>query len=210
VRFRIEFMEGSLRLRGSSLFFGLVVISLAARNHAQTAPADQGTVLKAQARAVVVDVVVTKSNNEQVPGLHKQDFTVLEDGKPQAIDFFEEHTAKSVPPGALPPLPAMPPDVYTNVPPAPESDAVNVLLLDSLNTAKQDQSYVHKQILNFLKNMQPGIRVAIFTLGSKLRFVQGFTTDSSVLLAALNDKKNGFFTQTNPSFRSRSDVADDQ
>ena len=166
-------------------------------------------VLKANARAVVVDVVVTKGE-EPVAALHKQDFEVIEDGKPQTIDFFEEHKAKTLPPGALQPLPPMPPNVYTNVPPAPESDAVNVLLLDSLNTEKQDQVFVHQQILDFLKTMQPGTRAAIFTLGSKLRFVQGFTTDSSALTAALNDKKNGFFAEKDYPYRSRSDQADDQ
>ena len=102
-------------------------------------------------------------------------------------------------------MPQMPPNVYTNVPPVPESDAVNVLLLDSLNTEKTDQVYVHKQILNFLKSMQPGVRCAIFILGSKLRFVQGFTTDTSQLIAALNDKKTGFVPQQDPSSRSRDD-----
>jgi VWFA-related protein len=153
----------------------------------------------------VVDVVVTKGSDEPVLALHKQDFEVKENGKPVAIDYFEEHTAKALPPGALSPLPKMPPNVYTNVPPEPESDSVNVLLLDSLNTEKPDQSYVHGQILNFLKNMQPGVRCAIFTLGSKLRFVQGFTTDSSVMLAALNDKKTGVFPENDPSSRSRAD-----
>ncbi|HMD77876.1 MAG TPA: VWA domain-containing protein [Terracidiphilus sp.] len=204
-----------MRLSISSRFVPVMVFSCCvAPLVAQTDSAPGGQrpdyTFKTNANAVVVDVVVTKGNDEPVPALHKQDFLVLEDGKPQTIDFFEEHTAKTLPPGAVPPLPKMPPDVYTNVPPVPESDSVNVLLLDSLNTERQDQVYVHKQILEFLKNMKPGTRAAIFTLGSKLRFVQGFTTDSSLLLAALNDKKNGFFTQTNPSFRSRSDVADDQ
>jgi VWFA-related protein len=158
---------------------------------------------------VVVDVVVTKGGDEPVSALHKQDFQVLEDGKPQAIDFFEEHSARTLPPGTLVGLPEMPPNVYTNVPPAPPSDAVNVLLLDSLNTRKQDQTFVHKQIIDFLKSMPPGVRVAIFTLGSKLRFVQGFTTDTSVLLAALNDKKNGSMPQADPSSRSRDENQED-
>jgi hypothetical protein len=83
----------------------------------------------------------------------------------------------------------MPPGVYTNVPPAPEGDAVNVLLL------QQDQTYVHGQIMNFLKSMQPGTKVAIFTLSSKLRMVQGFTTDSGVLRDALNDPKYRYFAR---------------
>lgn len=73
------------------------------------------------ARAVIVDVVVTK-NEKPILGLKKQNFEVFENGKPQTIDFFEEHTVKTLPPGAVPPLPKMPPGVYTNVPPAPEND----------------------------------------------------------------------------------------
>jgi len=99
--------------------------SLCAQAPASAAPGAQGPVplLKENVRAVVVDVVVTKGE-EPITGLHRQDFQVIEDGKPQAIDFFEEHTAKTLPPGALPAMPEMPPGVYTNVPPAPESDAV--------------------------------------------------------------------------------------
>jgi VWFA-related protein len=155
----------------------------------------------------LVDVVVTRENGEAVTALRKGNFKVMEDGKEQSIDFFEEHTAKTLPPGALPPMPKMPPDVYTNVPPVPESDSVNILLLDSLNTPVEDQSYVHKQIMDFLKTMEPGTRTAIFLLGSKLRFVQGFTTDASLLSAALNDKKNA--PEKEILLRTRSDTAED-
>ncbi|MGB6193237.1 MAG: VWA domain-containing protein [Terracidiphilus sp.] len=166
-------------------------------------------VFKVHSRAVVVDVVVTKGD-EAVTGLHKQDFQVLEDGKPVAVDFFEEHTAKTLPPGAAPALAKMPPHVNTKGPPAPESDSVNVLLLDTLNTDREDQSYVRQQIMDFLKKMQPGVRVAVFVLGSNLRMVQGFTTDSSVLRDAVNDRKNGVKTQSDQSVtRSLRDKLDD-
>jgi len=201
-----------MQLRYFSLFSSTAFFCCALPFYAQTAPGakEPVPVFKANARAVEVDVVVTKSGGEAVTALHKQDFQVIEDGKPQRIDFFEEHTTKALPPGALLPFPKMPPNVYTNVPPAPASDSVNVLLLDSLNTEKQDQSYVHQQILNFLKKMQPGTRCAIFILGSKLRFVQGFTTDSSLLLAALNDKKKKILPEKDWSSRSLSDDADDR
>ncbi len=167
-------------------------------------------VYKTHAREVVVDVVVSKGGNEAVNGLHAKDFVVMEDGKPQTIDYFEEHTTKTLPASALQPLPPMPAGVYTNVPPAPEGDAVNVLLLDSLNTDQQDQTYVHGQIMNFLKTMQPGTRVAIFTLSSQLRMVQGFTTDTSVLRNALNDPKFGVSPNADTSVtRSSHDKLDD-
>ena len=201
-----------MRLRFLWLLPPVAVCCLAAGPHVQTtAPVDQGPVpvFKAHSHAVVVDVVVTKGD-DAVTGLHKQDFQVLEDGKPVTVDFFEEHTAKTLPPGAAPALEKMPPNVYTNVPPAPESDSVNVLLLDTLNTDRQDQAYVHQQMVNFLKTMQPGLRVAVFVLGSKLRMVQGFTTDSSVLRDAINDKKNGLRMEADTSVtRSLQDKFDD-
>jgi len=201
-----------LRLRHLSLLSLVSVSCWVASLRAQTAASSAQApvpLLKENVRAVIVDVVVTKGE-QPIAGLHQQDFQVIEDGKPQTIDFFEEHTAKTLPPGALPAMPEMPPNVYTNVPPAPESDAVNVLLLDTLNTEKPDQVYVHEQILNFLKNMSPGTRCAIFALGSKLRFVQGFTTDTSVLTAALNDKKTGVLPGKDSSSRSSGDAQADK
>ena len=169
----------------------------------------QVSVIKANTRAVSVDVVVTKGQDESVTALRKQDFVLMEDGNPQAIDFFEEHTVPVVS-AALAPLPAMPPHVYTNVPAAPQSDSVNVLLLDSLNTPRQDQSYVHQQIIAFLKTMKPDARIAIFTLGSKLRLIQGFSDDPAVLKAAIESKNFGFDPVTTNVSRTHQDDEEDQ
>ena len=193
----------------AAVFFGL---SGAAQTAQTTLPQADGSipVLKSNTRAVVVDVVVTKGQDEPVTALRKQDFESMEDGKPQPIDFFEEHTTAPSSAAALVPLSKMPPNVYTNVPAAPLTDSVNVLLLDSLNTPRPDQSYIHQQILAYLKTMKPATRIAIFTLGSKLRMVQGFTDDPALLQAALNDKNYGFSPKTTDVSRSRSDDDDDK
>jgi len=138
-------------------------------------------VFKTTAREVVVDVVVTEGKGQAVNGLGKEQFQVFEEGKPQAIDFFEEHGARSRPAGSLPAPPPMPPNVYTNVPPAPLDDSVNVLLLDSLNTPPQLTTYARNEILGYLNNVKPGTRIAILALNDKLSIVQGFTTDASLL-----------------------------
>jgi VWFA-related protein len=57
--------------------------------------------------------------------------------------------------------------------------------------------------------MQPGTKVAIFTLSSKLRMVQGFTTDSGVLRDALNDPKFGMKPERTSASRTLSDKVDD-
>jgi VWFA-related protein len=197
-----------MRLRALGLIAVMAAWCFTAGVQGQTAASNEKEpMLKVNAHAVIVDVVVTRENGEAVTSLRKENFKVTEDGKEQYIDFFEEHFSKTLPPGALPPMPKLPPSVYTNVPPVPESDSVNVLLLDSLNTPVEDQSYVHKQIMDYLKTMEPGTRAAIFLLGSKLRYVQGFTTDASLLSAALNDKKNS--PEKEILLRTREDNADD-
>ena len=182
--------------------------SLQASGRPSQPSAQQTPSYRSTARAVIVDVVVAKGD-QPILGLHKQDFQVLEDGKPQTVDFFEEHSAKTLPAGAVAPAPKMPPGVYTNVPPVPENDSVNVLLLDALNTDKDDQVYVRNEIMRFLKTMQPGTRTAIFTLSSRLRMVQGFTSDSSALAAALNDPKFGDLITKPTESRSMQDKKDD-
>jgi VWFA-related protein len=164
-------------------------------------------VFKTNARAVIVDVIVTKSGDATVTGLKKEDFAVTEDGKPVTIDFFEEHTVKTLPPGALPSLPKMPPNVYTNVPPAPADDAVNVLLLDGLNTPPQMISYARQQILNYLNHVKPGTRMAIVAMNDKLSFVQGFTTDAA-LLREIAIKQTG--PGISPSLVTKSEIGGEQ
>ncbi|HZD32735.1 MAG TPA: VWA domain-containing protein, partial [Candidatus Angelobacter sp.] len=131
-----------------------------------------------------MDVVVTDSNGNPVTGLTQNDFRVFEDDKQQSIASFKEHAGAPVTTVDLPPLP---PNVYTNTPAVGSADSINVLLLDSLNTQMTDQQFVHQQTIKYLKTIPAGARIAIFTLSSRLRMVQEFTSDSSRLLAALND-----------------------
>jgi VWFA-related protein len=164
-------------------------------------------ILKTTTREVVVDVVVTQGKGEAVSGLRKEQFQVFEDGKPQTIDFFEEHGSKTRPAGSLPTPPKMPPNVYTNVPPAPLDDAVNVLLLDSLNTPPQMMSYARNEILGYLNNVKPGTRMAIIALNDKLNIVQGFTTDAALLRqVALKQTGPGI----SPSLVTKSEIGGEQ
>jgi VWFA-related protein len=169
----------------------VALIGLAVPLLAQTAGPDANTpfsTLQTNSRAVVVDVIVTDSSGRPVRGLRKDGFAVTEQGKPQTISFFEEQ--RSAPPAQPVEMPKLPPDVFTNFSPFPQPPAVNVLLLDSLNTRMESQSYVHSQAMKFLMSAKPGTRTAIFTMGLALHFIQGFNDDPAVLAVALNNKKN--------------------
>src|SRR5438876_408895 len=130
---------------------------------------------------VLVDIVVTNGRGEPVTGLKGGDFQIFEDGKPQTIASFEEHKNEPPTPVELPPMPA---GVFTNFPTFVSADSLNVLLVDGLNTQRQDQDFVHAELLKYLKTIPPGARVAVFILTARLRMLQGFTSDSSALLAA--------------------------
>jgi VWFA-related protein len=197
----------------SSLFAVAIGFSAAALATQSNPPQPQSSVpvIRANTHAVVVDVVVTKGQDEPVGGLHKQDFQLMEDGKPQPIDYFEEHSAPvSTADAPNIPLVPMPPHVYTNVPAAPPTDSVNILLLDSLNTDREDQKYVQEQVSRFFKTMKPDTRIAVFTLGSKLRLIQGFTSDSTAIQAAFDDRKNGASIDKPEAARALQDKLNDQ
>ena len=180
-----------MSLRGYYWAWPALLLLTATSLDSQTTAPDSGSAMpafKAQVRLVLLDVVVTNGKGEPVPDLRREDFQVLEAGKPQKLLSFEEHKGAASTPVKLPPMPL---GVFTNYPLNKAPDSVNVLLLDWLNTQPQDQAYVRAQTIHYLKSIPPGTSLAVFTLGSRLRMVQGFTTDPAVLLAALENKKAG-------------------
>ena len=172
-----------------TMTFAVISVSTSLLAQSPGAPSsDAQTTLRVSSRAVLVDVLVTDHKGNPVTGLKQDDFTVTEQGKPQTISFFEEHGTGPQPVPAQ--LPKFPPNVFSNFSPYPLPPAVNVLLLDSLNTRMESQSFVHSQAIKFLKSAKPGTHMAIFTMGLGLHFIQGFTDDPTLLMAALNNKKN--------------------
>jgi VWFA-related protein len=166
--------------------------------------------LRAQAKLVVVDVVVTDRNHNPVKNLKRDDFTLLENKTPQNILSFDEHAPLSAGEQVrLSPAPTLPPGVFVNLVPAPVNSAVNVLLIDSLNTPLTDQQYLHQQLLQYLRTVPQGTRIAVFGLSSRLVMLQGFTSDPAILRRVVEQK----FGRTSPLIGEKvgggSDAAND-
>lgn len=161
----------------------------AAPSSGQAAPAanEPQTTLRANADLVLVDVVASDEKQNPMHHLTSGDFTILEDGKPQTVKIFEEHVAG--PPPKMPPKPKFGPGVFTNFSQAPETGSLNILLLDKLNTPMNAQTVVRDQVLKYLKEAPPGSRMAIFTLTTELKLLQGFTSDPELLRAIVTSKK---------------------
>ena len=156
---------------------------------AQASPAadEPKTTLRANADLVLVDVVASDEKQNPMHQLTSGDFTILEDGKPQTVKIFEEHAAG--PPPKMPPAPKFGPGVFTNFSQAPETGSLNILLLDKLNTPMNAQTVVRDQVLKYLKETPPGTRMAIFSLSTDLKLLQGFTSDPELLRAIVMGKK---------------------
>lgn len=152
---------------------------------APNAVQDSAPVLRTETQLVLVDVTVKDKSGRPVRGLKREDFTVEEDKQPQDLRNFEEHSNAAQQAGsAIPPLPA---GTFTNYTPVPHG-ALNVLLLDALNTPLSDQFYLRDQLLKFVNKAAPGTRIAIFGLAQNLYLLQGFSTDPQVLKYALEHK----------------------
>src|SRR5947209_4475542 len=107
--------------------------------HAQQPTYETSTVLKVKSRLVVVDVVARDGKGVPVTDLKQEDFTVLEDGKEQKLHIFSfQHPEDSV--AAAPPQAAANGmNVVDNLPHFQPGRALNIVLLDALNTSRLNQ-----------------------------------------------------------------------
>jgi VWFA-related protein len=170
-------------------FWGHAQQAPPAAAHPQSAGAQAPpATIRTQANLVLLDVVVT-AKDEPAHGLAKGKFHVLDNGVPQQISVFEEHSPGDAPAPAK--APDLGPNTYSNLPQSAPGSAANVLLLDALNTPIADQNYARRQMIQYLKSIPPGTRIAVFTLASRLRMVVPFTADASLIASVLESKGAG-------------------
>jgi VWFA-related protein len=140
--------------------------------------------LHVTAREVVVDVMVTDAQGNSVNGLQQSDFSIEENGHPQTIRSFREYTPATQPPE--PPFVRLPPGVYTNSHSTPATGPVDIFLLDAMNGGIS-VFQAKRQVLEYLRTMPPGTRVAIFWLAETgLHTLQPFTSDRAALIQAVS------------------------
>lgn len=168
----------------------------AAPNSSQQQPAPP--VLKVKTRMVVVDVVARNSKGEPVTDLKPEDFNLVEDGKLQKISAFSFQHPEAYA-GVLQ-APILPPNTYNNLPRYQSKGALNILLLDALNTNSPNQAFARDSMIKVLQTLPENEPMAVYLLGTKLRLVQDFTTDPELLKkAALSIKSKSPHLLNNPN-----------
>lgn len=128
------------------------------------------TVLRATTRLVVVDAVVLDEKGQPIPDLKADDFTILEDGKPQKISDFSFHQAG--PAGAAPRQTA--PNVISNAPEFSSNSCLNVILLDAINTDFSNHAYAQDMLIKYLDTNPPIQPTAVYALDGKLTMLHDF------------------------------------
>jgi VWFA-related protein len=142
------------------------------------------TVLRANTRLVVVDVVATNGKGEPVPDLKVEDFTVLEDGKPQKISAFsfKQHSKAAQVAGATR-------GGFSNAPQYKDVSSLNVILMDAINGDFSSYAYGRDELIKFLDKGTLTQPTALYVLEQKLTLLHDFTTDISELKALVQAYK---------------------
>jgi len=148
---------------------------------AQQPAYETSTVLKVKSRLVVVDVVARDGKGVPITDLKQEDFTVLEDGKEQKLRIFSfQHPEDSVA-TAPPQAPANGMNVVDNLPHFQPGRALNVMLLDALNTSRLNQLSMRQAMIKFLDTLPANEPIAVYLLSDRIHLLQDFTTDPAVL-----------------------------
>jgi VWFA-related protein len=169
--------------RCSTLGITPVLAALLVFAGAERSKADE-TTLRSNTRLVQVSVVAMDSKSRPVVDLKREDFQLFDDKKRQDLRVFSVDRVEQASSGAQTP----PGDgVFTNTTNERSvATGITVIVLDSLNTQWTDQSQATKQVLRFLRQIQPGDRVAIYSLGyGGFRVLHDFTRDASDLVERL-------------------------
>lgn len=175
-------------MRLAHAFALLAVCAPAAFAASPATPQGFGEVV--EVNVVNVEVYVTDGDGNRVTGLRKEDFEILEDGKPVEITNFTA-VARPVPtlPGPASPGATAPPAPAAAAPEATPEDWLNlVVLVDNLHLRPENRTRALEQIRQFLaRNVRPLDRVMLATYDLGLKVRQPFTGDPAALDTALQD-----------------------
>lgn len=164
----------------------MAIAAAAPQLRAQSNPAQGISNLKIDARLVVLDVVVTGKAGKPVDGLAASDFQILEDGQPQRIQSFEAPSVHALPPDAM--AAGISASFDPSHPASFGHSAVNILILDQLNTHFTDSAFARSSLHDYLAG-QPSLLpepTALLTVSDNhFKLLQVFTRDRDALLRAL-------------------------
>ena len=144
---------------------------------------------RSQTNLVLLPVQV-RSHAQHVDGLKQEAFTLLQDGKAQKIAIFEEVRTSTQ---RLRPMPVGPREFTNQLLGSPETARYTVIAIDRMNTAPLDLMRVREGLIKFLAHTSDtGEPIRLISIENNgIRLIQDFTTDPTLIKAALNRGTSG-------------------
>ncbi len=171
-----------VRALQASGFWLACTVPIAAQTPAAVQATPPGYTLHVSSRLVLTDVTVTDQGGNPVHNLARSAFEILDNGKPQGIASFSEHTAAEKPQPGPPPIPGEFSNSFLQNPPP----AFNVLLLDITTIRITDQMYLAEQLKKFVAALPPDGMLAVYLrAGDHVALLQDFTSDRALLGTAV-------------------------
>jgi VWFA-related protein len=174
----------------------LALVTLVPALPAQSPEGTSGYSFRVSSELVLVNVVVRDKNGKFLSNLPKSAFTILEDGKPQAVSSFDFETTDVV---ALPPVPeqqllSLPAPSATAPTTATTTGKIDlnnrrliVLFFDLTSLDEIDTSAAVQAARTYVqKQMTPADLVGVVALSTSFSVLQDFTSDRRQLMAALS------------------------
>jgi VWFA-related protein len=192
-----------MKRRGMIAALALVPLLLASRQQQTNAP-----VLREATHLVHVSVIVTDKTGRPVTDLTQNDFIIKERGRAQEIGFFSKDAANA----ASQAREVLPRNVFSDQPQynGGSPNGVTVVLLDNLNTLVgsapgpyettpfwlEDVALANakQHLTEFLKQLDPNDRIAIYGLTDRVHVLCDFTCDREQLLAVASKYDVGSHT----------------
>lgn len=144
----------------------------------------QQAMFRTATQYVRVDVVVTDKDDKPIEGLTKDDFEIVDNGKPQQVDTFQFVKIPVVRRTLSRSAAAEPvPDVVSNQPATADSRLFAVVI-DDMHLLEKDLIPIKALLMEFLQSLSPNDEVA-FTFVNRSDLGVNFTRDTAKLVTAV-------------------------
>jgi len=172
-----------------------------------------GATFSSRSELVLVPVIVHDHNGAAVHNLSREDFIVTENGKEQKISTFEEIRPTNAPVAPLKSVMVQAAaesgqksgaTFFTNARPADFAPRrINIVVIDTLNTAQFDQTLATKALMQFLEQTATDdeLTTVLQLHQGGLKVIYDFTTDRKVLAKAMD------LLKTHPELMSGKDAS---
>lgn len=183
---------------------------------------DVAPTFKTSTNLVIVNVTVRDKRGKAIVDLKKDQFTLLEDGKPQNIAVFElQHLNDQTLPALDVPAPTLKTRDAAAPAPAPEPKPalkpdelkdrrLIAMFFDLSSMQPAEQIRARDAAVKFIDTqMTASDAVSIMTLTNELRVVQDFTNDRETLLGAIQSLRIGDSSELSGLSSTGADATDD-